>query len=100
MFTVVHAQISSTSRVLRSRWTGVSRGDCIFPFETIKFARSQTQVEPRLAEAAGTFMPVFGDMRILPYGRTAHHEFVRIGVWVPRWKFARRNPARAGQSIR
>src|SRR5258706_1083634 len=29
--TSVHAQTSSTSRVLRSPWTVVSRGDCIFP---------------------------------------------------------------------
>src|SRR5712672_817259 len=35
MFSVVHAQISSTNRVLRSAWTGVSRGDCIFPFAFI-----------------------------------------------------------------
>src|SRR5258708_31576408 len=41
--TVFHAQISSTSRVLRSAWTGVSRGDCIFPFRLINQAPSQTQ---------------------------------------------------------
>src|SRR6267378_2866585 len=32
VFTLIHAQISSTNRVLRSPWTEVSRGDRIFPF--------------------------------------------------------------------
>src|SRR6266851_4495492 len=45
MFTVVHAQISSTSRVLRSAWTGVSRGDCIFPFVSNNLAARQKQEE-------------------------------------------------------
>src|SRR6266851_3606656 len=45
MFTVVHAQISSTSRVLRSAWTVVSRGDCIFPFVSNNLAARQKQEE-------------------------------------------------------
>src|SRR5258706_8940380 len=53
MFTVVHAQISSTSRVLRSAWTVVSRGDCIFPCRVINLLPSQTQQEqlPKTVEA-------------------------------------------------
>src|SRR6267378_7949654 len=43
IFTVVHAQISSTSRVLRSAWTVVSRGDCIFPFASNNLAARQKQ---------------------------------------------------------
>jgi hypothetical protein len=40
---VVHAQVSSTNRVLRSRWTEVSRGDCIFPFGFDNLAWSRKQ---------------------------------------------------------
>src|SRR5882757_7203585 len=45
MITVAHAQISSTSRVLRSAWTVVSRGDCIFPFASNNLAARQKQEE-------------------------------------------------------
>src|SRR5258708_23938251 len=40
----IHAQITSTNRVLRSRWTEVSRGDCI-PFGFINLALWQKQWE-------------------------------------------------------
>ncbi len=40
----IHAQTTSTNRVLRSRWTEVSRGDCI-PFGFINLALWQKQWE-------------------------------------------------------
>jgi hypothetical protein len=45
MIALVHAQIFSTSRVLRSRWTEVSRGDCIFPCAFFNLVRLQKQEE-------------------------------------------------------
>jgi len=45
MIALVHAQIFSTSRVLRSRWTEVSRGDCIFPCAFFNLVSLQKQEE-------------------------------------------------------
>src|SRR5229473_4585418 len=60
MLTVVHAQTSSTSRALRSSWTVVSRGDCMFPFGFNNWAPRQKQeqglrITDRIRVARGYF---------------------------------------------
>src|SRR6266446_2243919 len=80
MLTVVHAQISSTSRVLRSAWTGVSRGDCIFPFAFDNLALRQKQEEGLLINRRGPALPAAFSNECA-YSRTSgrkHHKFVRL----------------------
>src|SRR5258706_2501597 len=75
MFTVVHAQISSTSRVLRSAWTVVSRGDCIFPCRVINLLPSQTQQEQLPETAEAVFLGPLA--AVCATASFSYHEFVQ-----------------------
>src|SRR5258705_10731781 len=79
MFTVVHAQISSTSRVLRSAWTVVLRGDCIFPSASSNLAATQKQEEGRPnADWARSLAAISAtNSRTQEALERGHHKFVR-----------------------
>src|SRR6202163_4898161 len=77
MFTVVHAQTSSTSRALRSSCTVVSKGDCIFPFASNNLATRQKQEEEPIGfgSLAAVLNKELARSKAL---RCKHHKCVRI----------------------
>jgi hypothetical protein len=80
VFTVVHAQISSTSRVLRSAWTVVSRGDCISPLGLLSRPRRKRKRNnrPRNNRRVRTRLACSGRSRLFFSDKFVRSKTVRV----------------------